>query len=225
MVQLLGANAHLSLPIGAAPDTHLKIVDRFDGQGCARSASGENKLQVREIKLQSTGAYGKPVPHIMIVLYDPQSRAYSWNVSLEESSPATAHPRMQAYESCNTVFLKGDQLVVFMTGIPPGPLYVNESHGRALNMNDAEQKALESVAVLNDPPGNVDVAKQWTEVPLTGLSADFTQTPGNAIPDVKPQLTNVRWDGEHWHINLQARWTEVITLDANYNLVAMKKVE
>ena len=92
-------------------------------------------------------------------------------------------------------------------------------------MNDAEEKSLNSVAELNDPPGDIDAARPSHTIPLDGLSPDFVHEPENAVIGPDPKVIDVQWDGQQWIVTLRARRTEVINLDVDYNLLSMKKAE
>jgi hypothetical protein len=75
------------------------------------------------------------------------------------------------------------------------------------------------------PLGMREETQLWHIVPLPSLGRDFTSAPMSAAIGPDPNVTDVRWDGKNWIVSLQGRWTEQITLDTNYNVVSMQKVE
>ncbi|MGB9407247.1 MAG: hypothetical protein WCA89_06885 [Terracidiphilus sp.] len=212
------------LRLTAGPDRHVVPLSRLDDVGSACSITGKVKIELREIRVETTGPYGKPVPHRIFILFDPQSGAFSWIVTIEGSATDVS-VQTTLFKSGRAAFLKDNSIFTFSSKMLT--LYIQDPQGHASSMDEAEQTALSSTAEFNDPPGNVDFARPPHKVQLTGLSLDFVSRPGSAALEMDPKVTDVRWDGDkqHWIITLKARWTEEVTLDADYKLVSMKKVE
>lgn len=206
-------------------DSHFVATSRFDDAWSAYSPSGKIKIELREIRGEAMGAYGKPIPERILVIFEPTSGAFSWCLFVEDSLATNASRQTKALESKRAVFLKGDSLVVFMGGGISPKLYVRDIRDHATNMDDAEAKALRAAAEFHTPPDKRDEAQLWHIVPLPSLGRDFITAPMSAAGGPDPNVTDVRWDGQNWIVTLQGRWTEQITLDANYNVVSMQKVE
>jgi hypothetical protein len=217
------AVVHASL-FGGAPDSHMHVISRADDVGGAYSVSGKARIQMREVRVETTGPSGKPVPHRLFLLFDPQSGIFSWHVAIE-GQPSNLSEQTQWFNRNRAAFVKEGRLYTFTAETGPLALYVQESASRASSIDDAEEQALRSLGALNDPPGNVDVVKPWHAVRLSALSPDFVNTPGSAIFGPDPKVVDVEWDGKHWLVVLQARWKESVTLDAKFNLLSVRKVQ
>jgi hypothetical protein len=92
-------------------------------------------------------------------------------------------------------------------------------------MDDAEAQALTAASEATKHRGWLDPGPNTRVISLLNLGRDFTIPPLSVATSITPKVTNVQWDGSHWIVTLQARWTAEITLDANYNVVSMRKVE
>jgi hypothetical protein len=208
----------------AFPDPHVVPLLRINDSWSAYSKTGKVKIELRDLRVEMTGPYGKPAPYTIFLLFEPQSGAFSWAISLGHSA-VDASEQTNWFKNYRAAFLKDDRLVTFTARMRV--LRIHNFQEQASSMNEAEQKALSSAAALNDPPGNAEFAQPFHDVSLAGLSLDFECEPGNAVCGQDPKVSDVRWDGDaqHWIVTLQARWTEAIILDADYNLVSMKKVE
>jgi hypothetical protein len=167
------------------------------------------------------------VPERILVLFEPESGAFSWNVFLEDSLATDTSRQTRALESERVVFFKEGTLFTFMGGGVLSKLYVRDFHGDAISMDDAEAKTLKAAKEFHTPPSKQDEEQFWHTVMLKALGRDFVSPPESAAGGLPPKVTNVRWDRDahQWIVTMQARWIEEITLDADYNLVSMKKVE
>ena len=212
------------LPSVAGPDPHVVPLARVDDTGVALSATGKVKIELRELRVELTGPYGKPVPHRIFILFEPQSGAFSWTVGVDDS-PTDKSMLTKWFKSDRAAFLKDGCLVTFTARSVPLRLYVQNCAGHASTMDDAEEKSLSFAAELNDPPGDIDSARPSHTVPLDGLSLDFVHEPENALIGPDPKVIDVQWDGLHWIVTIKARWIEAIILDGDYNLVSMEKIE
>lgn len=210
----------------AGPDRHVVPLSRLDDAGSAYSTTGKVKVDLREVRVETTGPSGKPVPHRVFIMFDRQSGAFSWIVTMEGSSTDASNMSKQTtlFKSGRAAFLKDNSIFTF--SIKMLTLYIQDSQGLASSMDEAEQTALISTAQLNDPPGNVDFVRPSHTIQLRGLSLDFISKPGSETLDVEPKVIDVRWneDKQCWIVTLQARWIEEITLNAEYKVVSMKRV-
>jgi hypothetical protein len=160
-------------------------------------------------------------------LFEPESGAFTWYVVGEDSIVTNTSRQARAIENECVVFLKDGSLVLFMGGGVLPKLYVRDFRGNAINMDDAEGKALMEAAQFHRPPSKKDEDLIWHSIVLTALGRDFVSPPDSVAGGPSPKVTGVKWDEnkQHWKITLQARWIEEISLDADYDLVSMKKVE
>jgi len=218
----VGLFPHLML--AADQGSRVVALSRADNLADAYSPAGKVKIRLREIRVETTGPYGKPVPHRMFLLFEPKTGAFSWIVTVE-GPPTDVSMLTNWFRTHRAAFLRDNSLYIFTAETGPLALYVQGPSGHASSIDDAEAQAIRATAALNDPPGNVDLVQPWKVAQLTELSADFVHTPGSAILGPDPSVTDVQWDGSHWIVTLQARWTEAITLNAGYNVVSMRKVE
>jgi hypothetical protein len=190
----------------------------------AYSPSGRTGIQLREVRVNTTGPYGKPVPHRVFLLFDPKSGAFSWHVAID-GNPSDTLEQTNWFKRNRAAFLKDNSIYIFTAESGPLAIYVQGPSGHASNIDNAEEQAIRATSALNDPPGNVDIVQPWKVALLSGLSADFAHAPGSATQGPDPKVIGLDWDGEHWIVTLKARWTEAVTLDADYNVVSMRKVE
>src|SRR5271166_216724 len=61
-------------------DSHFTVITRFSDVGSAYSASGKVKIELRETRVEATGPYGKAVPERILIMFEPKSGEFSWNV-------------------------------------------------------------------------------------------------------------------------------------------------
>jgi hypothetical protein len=212
------------LLLAGETDSSLVATSRFDDMWRAYSTSGKINIELREIRVETPGPNGKPMPERILVIFEPRSGAFSWCPFGEDSLATDASNQTKAFENKRAVFLKGDSLVVFMGGISP-KLYVRDFRGHARDMNDAEAQALRAATEFQNPPSRSEEAQLWHIVPLPSLGRAFVTAPMSAVGGPDPNVTDVGWDGQNWIVTLQGRWTEQIILDPNYNVVSMQKVE
>jgi hypothetical protein len=210
--------------LAAVPDRHVVPLLRINDVGSAYSRTGKLKIELRDLRVEMTGPQGTPAPYTIFLLFEPRSGAFSWAISLGNSATDVSE-QTNWFKSYRAAYLKDDRLVTFTAR--EQMMRIHDFQGHASSMNEAEQKALSVAAALNDPPGNAEFAQPFHDISLGGLSSDFRCEPQRPICGQDPKVIDVRWDGDaqHWIVTLQARWTEAITLDANYNLVSMKKLE
>jgi hypothetical protein len=145
-------------------DSRLVATTRSDDVWSAYSASGKIKIELREVRVETTGAHGKPMPERILVMFEPSSGVFSWCPFGEDSVATDASNQTKAFESKRAAFLKGDTLVVFMGGISP-KLYVRDFRGHATDMNDAEAKALRAATDFHIPPSRLEEEQLWHIVP------------------------------------------------------------
>jgi hypothetical protein len=208
-------------------NSHFVVTTRFDDVWTADSASSKVKINLREIRVEAAGPYATPVTERVLVLFEPESGAFTWYVVGEDSIVTNTSRQARAIENECVVFLKDGSLVLFMGGGVLPKLYVRDFRGNAINMDDAEGKALMEAAQFHRPPSKKDEDLIWHSIVLTALGRDFVSPPDSVAGGPSPKVTGVKWDEnkQHWKITLQARWIEEISLDADYDLVSMKKVE
>jgi len=212
------------LPAAEEQASNFVVTNRFNELWHAKSASGQVKIDLRELQVEVKGPYGKAVPERILILFEPKSGAFSWSVFDEDSLATNKSRQMRALENERAVFLKDHSLVIFMGGISPN-LYVRDIRGHAASMDDAEAKALTEAAAFHKPPSREDEMQLWHTVQLPSLGRDFVSPPMSAQISLTPKVIGVQWDGQHWEVTLQGQWTEAITLDSSYSLVAMHKVK
>lgn len=129
---------------------------------------------------------------------------------------------MKNYGKTAFVFLRDGKFFNFQTFYGPR-LDIHSFGAHATDIHDAAEKALDAaddheLAHLYEGGAN----GRW--VPLSNLT-NFTEPPGNASFGPPPTIKDVRWDAGHWIVTLKALWTEEITLDSDYKVVGMRKVE
>jgi hypothetical protein len=209
--------------VAAGSTPHLTASSRFDSEDTAYTPDGTVKIELREVQTVATGTE-EPEHLSVFVLFEPTSKAFTWRL---QASDETGRSKISRFKNEHAAFLKDGEIVEYWTLM--FRIYIRDYRGHASSMDDAETKALEaasrSIASKENLLGN---GRDMRVVALTGIDSDFLCPPMSEAPSVvAPNVTDVRWDGDkqHWIVTLQARWIEEITLDADYNLVSMKKVE
>jgi hypothetical protein len=208
-----------------APTRPLTEISHVDSVGSAYTTDGKIKIDLREVRTEIMGVKG-PKALSVLVMFEPKSGAYSWRAF--DADPTDPSWRSKQLHDEQAVFLKDSELTHFMALSGPPRLFVHRYRGHASNMNDAVVKALKSASESIDPLGDMEKGQGVHVISLLSLGRDFTidSTSLSAAPfSVNPKVTDVQWDGKYWTVTLQARWKAVITLDADYALVSMRKVE
>ncbi len=227
LIALLSAASALLLPTTAAGGApQFTTTSRFDSVGTASAREGKVEIKLREVHADASGARG-PKHFSVLVLFEPTSGAFSWRLQVNNEAVTASSWSTSEFNSEQGAFFKDGEIVDFWALM--FRVYIRDYHGRASSIDDAETKALgaasQSVESGENLLGN---GQDMSVVSLAAISNDFIYPPGNTFPAVlAPKVTNVRWDGDkqHWIVTLQARWKEEVTLDADYKLVSMKKVE
>lgn len=224
LISLCQVAAVAAPPVTGSADPHIVAVSQVSDTGAAFSPTGKEAIQLREARIQVTGPHEQPVSRRLFLVFDPKRGAFCWHVAIE-GSPTDLSEQTTWFKRYRAAFEKDGIIYVFTAENGPLVILVQQSSGRATSMGNAEEQALRAVATLNDPPGNVNIGQQWHTVLLSRLSPDFVQAPESQTSGPEPKVDDVQWDGEHWILTLAARWREVITLDAEYNVLSMKKVD
>jgi hypothetical protein len=213
-----------ALPLSAGgPGHRVAPISRSNEIGSAFCENGKVKIELREVQARMIDPHGKSEPLRIFLLFEPQSGAFNWTVT-DDVSPTDPSLQMRWFKSEHAAFLRGGNLILFAAEAVPLRISIEDHPGHASSMDDAEVQALGSLAVFNDPPRDDLIARPFRSVALPGLTKDFVFMPGSAVSGPDPKVIDVQWDGRHWIVSLQALWTEVITLDSNYNLMSIEKV-
>ena len=223
IVLLSVASALLSPLIAAASAPQLTPHSRFDDEYIAYTRDGTVKLKLREVQTEANGKVESK--HLSVfVLFDPTSRAFTWRLQVyEEAGRSTI---AQFKNGNGAAILKDGQIVVFWAVM--FRIYIRDCHGHASSIDDAEAKALEAASQFIASGGLLGNGEDFRAVLLKGIDYGFLYPPMSMAPSVSiPQISDLRWDEDkqHWILTLKARWIEEVTLDGDYNLVSMKKVE
>lgn len=213
----------VSAQVGGRP---MAVTDRFDNEINAYSTSGTVKLQIREIRIETPGNGERYRGNRIVIIFDPRSGAYSWQIYAEGDAPREASDVINTFGQDRVVYLKDGVLTVFLSQSQPS-LSVREYRDRASDLNNAEAKTLSAMKMWNTSPGSLDIASSslWKCLLLPQLGLEFVVLPMSQTAGMTPKITNVQWDGKHWVVTLSARWTADVTLDSAYNLVSITKVE
>jgi hypothetical protein len=86
------------------------VTNRFNDSWNAQSASGQVKIELREIQVEMKGPSGKAVPERILILFEPKSGAFSWSVFDEDSLATNNSRQTRALENERAVFLKDQSL-------------------------------------------------------------------------------------------------------------------
>jgi hypothetical protein len=227
LIALLSAAGALLLPPAAAwGATQLTATSRFDSAGTAFAREGKVKIEIREVHAESKGT-GGPRYLAVFVLFEPTSGAFSWQAYDTEKDATASSLNISQFNDENAAFVKDGAIVDFWAiGFS---MYIRDYHGRASSMDDAETKALraesQSIESREYLLGN---GRDLLVVSLAAINDDFLFAPMRPVPSIEdPRVTDVLWDvdKQQWIVTLQGRWKAEITLDADYKLVSMKKVE
>lgn len=227
VITVFHALCMVSLTLQAAGQD-LRLVERshVDSVGSAYTNDGKIKIDLREVQAEASGPNGQEQPLSLLILFEPTTGAFSWHVSMAD----TKNPswRTAEFKEAQGAFLKDGTFVDFKTLPFSTKLLVREYRGHASSMDDAEAKALSAANLSIDlrHPVDFEAQQQAHVVSLAPLGLAFVSlNPMSAAASITPRVIDVQWDGKYWTVTLQARWKEAITLDADYTLVSMRKVE
>ncbi len=201
----------------------LVATSRIDSVGSAYTPDGKVKIEIREVHTEA-GEAKKPRHLSVLVLFEPESGAFSWRVT-DTDATNTSWSTLQFKED-QAAFLKDGEIVDFRDLWYR--LFVRTYRGRASSIDDAEAKALKAAGESIDPLGPLDKSQDVHEISLRALGPDFMSPPMSAVPsNLTAKVTDVQWDcdKQHWIVTLEARWKAEVTLDADYKLVSIKHVK
>jgi hypothetical protein len=211
------------LPLPAATGQPLRpaVESRADSKGAALTPSGRVDIELREVQTEISRADG-PVLLSVLVLFEPKSGSFSWRATPAGDTPSW---RSSQFNDGQAAFLRDGEIVDFSALGGPPRLFIHTYRGHASNMDDAESKALKAASESISPRGDLDSGQNVHVVSLLDLGFDFINPPMSATTNITPKVADLRWDGKRWLVTLRARWMAEITLDANYNVVSMRKVK
>jgi hypothetical protein len=202
-----------------AGSQQFNTLSRVNSEGVAYTVNGKVKIEIREIRVEAVNSK-KSRSLSVLVLFEPISRAFSWRVTDAGESPDW---RTVQFVHEQAAVLKGDEIIDFRAMWYR--LFVRVYRGRASSIDDAEARALTAMSEGIDPERNLDKAQNVHVVSLAALDSDFLNAPLSvASSELAPRVTNVQWDGQHWVVTLKARWFATVTLDADFNLLSVKKL-
>jgi hypothetical protein len=227
IASLLALNVLPLAALASGRGAQLTAISHSDDAGNAYSEDGNVKIELREVRTEAIGENAKRVPLRVLVLFEPHSGAFSWRVFGDDSSDVDVPNQSTAFKNYRAAFLRNNHLVEFIIALAPTRLFINEYSGHASNMDNAEAQALMSASELAGPSGDRNQQQGVHTVSLIALGLDFVSPANSEQLGKPPKVIDVRWDAnrQHWIVTLRAQWTEAITLDADYKLVSMKKVE
>jgi hypothetical protein len=214
----------LTLTLRAAPGHHLVVSSRADDTGFIFSSSGKISVQLREVSVESAEEGGRTERSRVLVLFEPHSGAFSWEVFPEDSVPNDSARQLRAFKEKRAGYLLDGTIYIFMVGISPA-IYVREFRGQAATMNEAEKKALARAEIANSSPAELYRANSWRIVRLAKLGHDFVAPPMSQTVGHDPIIDDVQRDGKKWIVTIRGSWTEVVTLDEDFNLVSMNSAD
>jgi hypothetical protein len=198
-----------------------RVICRCDRTGHVSTPNGETRVLVREVRTESVTPRG-PVPLSVLLLFEPNSGAYSWQVN--EADEADPSARISAFNNEHTAFLKDDEIIL----IRPMwyGLFVHAIPHRASSLDDAEAKSMNAIRESVSPTDEVLESQNAPKISLSPLAPDFLdRSTGSMRTSERPKVANVRWEGGNWLVTLQGHWTALVTLDSNLNPVSISKVQ
>jgi hypothetical protein len=201
--------------------TAYRVICRCDRTGHVSTLNGEASIVVREVRTESLTPRG-PLPLSVLVLFDPKSGAYSWEVNRAEEEDPSA--RISGFNAEHRAFLKDGEILL----IKPEwyTLFVHAIPYRASSLGDAEAKSMEAIRESVSPTDERLENPKAREVSLSPLAPEFLdRSTGSMLFSERPKVTNMRWEGGNWLLTLQGHWTALVTLDSNFNSVSMSRVQ
>jgi hypothetical protein len=201
--------------------TAYRVICRCDRTGHVSTPNGEARVLVREVRTESVTPRG-PIPLSVLVLFEPKSGAYSWQVNkVDEADPSA---RISEFNSEHTAFLK-DGEIILIRPVWYG-LFVHAIPYRASSLDDAEAKSMNAIRESVSPMDELLESQNARKISLSPLAPDFlNRSTGSMLTSERPKVANVRWDGGNWLVTLQGHWTALVTLDSNLNSVSISKVQ
>jgi hypothetical protein len=201
--------------------TPYRVICRCDRTGHVSTLNGEARIVVREVRTESVTPRG-PTPLSVLVLFEPKSGAYSWQVN--EADEADPSSRISEFNNEHTAFLK-DGEIILIKPVWYG-LFVHAIPHRASSLDDAEAKSMNAIRESVSPTDEVLESQNASKISLSPLAPDFLdRSTGSMLTSERPKVANVRWERGNWLVTLQGHWTALFTLDSNLNPVSISKVQ
>jgi carboxypeptidase family protein len=218
----------LGLPVVLArdPSKNLTALSHFDDVGSAYSDAGPLQIQLREVRVDALQTGGPSRPLSVLVTFEPQSGAFSWQVSDAVASDPNVPSRLLAFKGQGAAYLKDGHLVDFMVAQSPARLLITERQGTAADLEAAQARALDAAGDSLDSEGKPTTNSNTDHVlDLSEMTTSLDYAPEGPATLPPPKVVRVQRDANHWVVTLRGLRTEWITLGARYNLITIRKVE
>ena len=212
------------LPAAEEQASNFVVTNRSNEWWHAQSALGRVKIDLRRLQVEVKGPYGKAVPERILILFEPKSGAFSWSVFDEDSLATNKSRQMRALET--NVLASERSLLSYLYGCNFAELVCSEHSRPCREYGRCRGKSIDGSGGFSQAtqPRRRDATLAHCAV-AESLGRDFVSPPMSAQISLTPKVIGVQWDGQHWEVTLQGQWTEAITLDSSYSLVAMHKVK
>jgi len=198
-----------------------RVICRCDRTGYVSTLKSQAKIVVREVRTESVAPRG-PIPISVLVLFEPKSGAYSWEVNRADEADPSA--RISEFNGEHTAFLKDGEIILLRPAWYS--LFVHAIPYRASSLDDAEAKSMKAIRESVSSVDELLEGQNTRKVSLSPLAPDFlNRSTGSMLDSERPKVTNVRWEGGNWLITLQGQWTALVTLDSDLNPISMSKVQ
>lgn len=163
--------------------TPYRVICRCDRTGLVSTENGEATIVVREVRTESVTPRG-PIPLSVLVLFDPKSGAYSWQVNrADEANPSA---RISDFNGEHTAFLKDGEIIL----IRPEwySLFVHAIPYRASNLEDAEAKSIDAILESVSPIDESLESQNARKVSLSPLAPEFLdRSTGSMLTSERPK--------------------------------------
>lgn len=206
--------------MGAVEDLEVKPFSRFNSTITAFNRLGEATVSTRYLLADKKLPNGKTHTYGMLVIADNSTGRFQW-ILAEPPLDVPEGLIHHAFEIGAMVAHTSPAGVVVFS-LNAGRLDILDATADARDIDEAETKALRAAAQA--PAGELGgMSPRWRTVVLGGLERDFWSQPFHANFGPLKILMVSRQD-DTISIVIEGQWKERITLDSNYQLLRMEKV-
>lgn len=204
------------VPVVKAPD--FTVGQSYNSQGTWRAFAKSGRVQMteREIHVQFLDLVGRQRDSAVVVLFDPHSRLYTWQVY--NAFPDNGKPQFLSPEvPTRACYVGNDEIVDFYVEFKS--LQIRAFKATARDIDDASQQSLQQLRVMLQTDGE---SKSWAgliKIGIPALDTDFLSPGTSAAFSSVAKISEIEWDGKNWSMTIEGGRTLKIGLDSHFQFL------
>ena len=178
------------------------------------TAKGSRYIDAQETSVDGKGADGRALFGSLLVLFDPDSKYYLWNLT----TSTTPEDRIQFpkdYLYKDYLYFDGNHMVVFRAS-PTRGFDARQIADRANSLEEAEQQAINSA----NSQFPADLLGGWSRISLATLGSEFFQEKYSAALPLISRIVSVSKIDANWEIFIENRGKAKVILDKDFKLLS-----